>query len=99
MKQEARTAAASISVESATLRNSEDLVTQAAPTSLTIPLILLGDLDGAGAITVDNLALAVTHLGKTKKSPDWAEVQKADLHQNDKIDNKDIDAFNRILRP
>lgn len=97
VKQEARTAAASISVESAALGNSQGHITQAAPTSLTIPLTLQGDLDGDGTITVGDLALAVTYLGKTKMSPDWDLVKNADLHQNGKINNQDLEAFIRIL--
>ncbi|OMF38092.1 hypothetical protein BK133_03715 [Paenibacillus sp. FSL H8-0548] len=58
--------------------------------SFTAAAAIQGDLNDDGLVTVGDLALVVTALGKSEVSPDWASYAKMDLNEDGTVDYYDL---------
>ena len=48
------------------------------------------DVNGDGKVSIGDLSIVAAHYGKTKESPDWAQVKHADVNGDGKIDITDL---------
>ncbi|MDQ0914636.1 cohesin domain-containing protein [Paenibacillus sp. V4I5] len=56
-----------------------------------------GDLNGDSKFTIGDLAIAAASYGKTSADPDWANMVKADVHADGKIDIADLAIIARAI--
>jgi len=81
-----------IRIDSATLADGQGIEYTAAPSSYDIQIApgLVGDMNSDNQVTVGDLALIAAHYGKDSNSPDWAQIEQADLNHDGKIDIEDL---------
>jgi len=82
-----------IHIDSATFADGKGIEYAAATSSFNIqiaPSGLVGDMNNDNKVTVGDLALIAVHYGKDSTSPDWAQIKRADLNHDGKIDIEDL---------
>lgn len=57
-----------------------------------------GDVNDDGAVSLVDIALALTRYGKTSTDPEWKTIRKADMDRNGIIDMHDLNAIAEAIR-
>lgn len=96
-KPDALSATGTISVTSAILGDAQGNEFQAASSSIDIIVANLGDLNGDGAVTVGDLAIASANYGKNASSPDWQQIKLADMNGDGTIDWTDLTEISKKI--
>ncbi|WP_422657061.1 glycosyl hydrolase family 95 catalytic domain-containing protein [Paenibacillus sp. EC2-1] len=61
------------------------------------PPVRSEDLNDDGKVSIGDLAIAASHYGKDKNSPDWQTAQRADINNDGKVDIMDLAVIARRI--
>nr|WP_246362791.1 DUF4073 domain-containing protein [Paenibacillus alba] len=63
----------------------------------SVIIVLPGDLNGDGKISIGDLSIASRYYGKTSADPNWNTYKKADINNDGKVDIQDLAIISRKI--